>query len=148
MIRQVEKKFPVKTTRSPECRIYRIQSICSTNYNYFTSIIQSIHEGKKSRHNGAKREFSKKKNKKNYREHCNSFLFQIATFIASNMLNWNKPHNCFKSQIKKESFDLICIRFSITTPVKNYKFKLPPLYLLGNENSANYLLCLWKDLFH
>lgn len=62
-------------------------------------------------------------------------------YSFKNMLNWNKPHNCFKSQINKGSFDLICIRFSITTPVRttNSNFLL---YIFWGVRTQQTICCV------
>lgn len=45
LVRQVEQKLPVKASRSPECRVDRVKSVCSTNDHYLPTTVQAVHQG-------------------------------------------------------------------------------------------------------
>lgn len=51
-VRQTEKKLPVKSTRSPQCRIDGIQPVGGANDHNLSPTVQPIHQCQQGGHNG------------------------------------------------------------------------------------------------
>lgn len=51
LVRQVKQKLPVKAPGPPECRVDRVESVCSTNDHYLPATVQAVHQGQQGGHN-------------------------------------------------------------------------------------------------
>lgn len=51
LVGQVKQELPVKASRPPECRVDRVESVCSTNDHYLPATVQAVHQGQQGGHN-------------------------------------------------------------------------------------------------
>lgn len=89
LVWQVKQKFPVKASGPPECRVDRVESVCSTNDHYLPTTVQAVHQGQQGGHNRTGWG-------KEGRHYCVIYMLHlhIVKFQVPNIESWRQHRIC------------------------------------------------------